>query len=146
MLITTWHSSDRLIGVSDRKIKTHPKLKTLDYNNPFQLTGLTLDEAKMVFETLLLTKGESHMPVGLRVHPDSKDSKAQALRWLNGFESTRTQNLVANQECSEIVDWSGNNFALGGYYSSKIPSCTYRPLLLRLHGGSFYFFRHLEKV
>ena len=146
MLITTWHSSDRLIGVSDRKIKTHPKLKTLDYNNPFQLTGLTLDEAKMVFETLLLTKGESHMPVGLRVHPDSKDSKAQALRWLNGFESTRTQNLVANQECSEIVDWSGNNFAHGGYYSSKIPSCTYRPLLLRLHGGSFYFFRHLEKV
>ena len=105
------------------QIETHQSGR----NFPFQLTGLSLDEAKMVFETLLLTKGEAHMPVGLRVHPDSKDSKGQALRWLNGFESTRTQNLVANQDCSEIVDWSGNNFALGGYYSSKIPSCTNRP-------------------
>ena len=99
----------------------------MDYNIPFQLTGLSLDEAKMVFETLLLSKGEAHMPVGLRVHPDSKDSKGRALRWLNGFESARTQNLVANQDCSEIVDWSGNSFALGGYYSSKIQSCTNRP-------------------
>ena len=83
----------------------------------------------MVFETLLLPIGEAYMPVGLRVHPDSNDSKRQSLRWLNGFESTRGLNLRANHDCSEIVEWSGYNFAYGGYYSSKIPSCTYRLLL-----------------